>query len=248
MDLKNKVVLVTGGAVGIGEAICRRFHSEGAIVGIADVDIGAATALADGLNGDDENRAMVVHLDVARAQDWSLAIETITSAHGGIDVLVNNAGIYQNTPLEGIGEADWDRMMEVNAKGPFLGARSVMASMRSRGGGSIVNMSSVAGIKGSAASHYASSKGAVGMLTKSIALLGAKDGIRCNSVHPGLVETAMGYAAVPESERSERLSKVPLGRYATPSEIANVVVFLASSQASFMTGTEIVVDGGALIA
>ena len=181
-------------------------------------------------------------------QKWTDAIQTLTKAHGGIDILINNAGIYQQATLEEISEDDWDLMMAVNAKGPFLGARAVVASMRARGGGAIVNLSSMAGISGSRATHYCASKGAVRLLTKSVALLGAKDGIRCNSVHPGMVDTPMADMAValPE-DREERVQRILLGRFADPSEIANVVAFLASDQASFITGAEVVVDGGAAI-
>lgn len=248
MLFKDKVVLITGGGQGIGAAITRRFFAEGAIVAIGDVDMDPATALANALNGGGSDRASAIQLHVARAQDWADAVQALTTAHGGIDILVNNAGIYQKSPLEEIGEDDWDLMMAVNAKGPFLGAREVMASMRARGGGAIVNVSSMAGISGSRATHYCASKGAVRLMTKSVALLGAKDGIRCNSVHPGMVETAMGDTAVGlPGEREQRIARIPLGRFAAPSEIANVVVFLASDQASFMTGTEVAVDGGAVL-
>lgn len=248
MQFKNKVVLVTGAGQGIGAAITRRFFLEGAIVGLGDVEMDTAHALADELNGGDAGRACAIHLDVTCVQHWTGAVESLSEAHGGIDILINNAGIYQRTTLEDIGEGDWDRMMAVNAKGPFLGARAVMASMRARGGGVIVNLSSMAGISGSSATHYCASKGAVRLMTKSIALLGAKDCIRCNSVHPGMVDTAMGDRAVPLlREREQRIARIPLGRFATSSEIANVVAFLASDQSSFVTGAEVAVDGGAVL-
>ena len=247
MQLEGKVALVSGGARGIGAAIVRRFAAEGAFVGIGDVESDAVGALAESLNqSGDVARGFA--LDVTSAAQWQSAIDALTSAHGGIDILVNNAGIYQRTPLEAIEEADWDRMMAVNAKGPFLGVKLVMPAMRSRGGGSIVNISSTAGIRASVATHYGSSKGAVRLMTKSIAVLGAKDAIRCNSVHPGPVETQMGYEAVPEPVREDRIGRVPLGRFAAPEEIAAAVLFLASAESSFVTGTELIVDGGATIA
>ena len=138
--------------------------------------------------------------------------------------------------------------MAVNAKGPFLGVQAVFASMRSRGGGSIVNISSTAGIRASIATHYGSSKGAVRLMSKSVAVQGAPHRIRCNSVHPGPVDTSMGHAAVPADIRDDRLGRIPLGRFAEPREIANAVLFLASDESSFITGTELIVDGGATIA
>lgn len=248
MKFNGKVALITGGARGIGAAISHRFFSDGAFVGVGDMDGSAAEQLTHELNGSDSARAMALHLDVTRAQDWERAIALLTSAHGGVDILINNAGIYEKTELEEIEEEDWDRMMAVNAKGPFLGTRAVLKSMRGRGGGAVVNLSSVAGISGSRATHYCASKGAVRLMTKSVALIGARDGIRCNSVHPGMVDTPMGDAAVSlPGERERRIARVPFSRFAAPSEIANVVVFLASDEASYVTGTEVIVDGGASI-
>ena len=167
---------------------------------------------------------------------------------GRLDILVNNAGIYIRTPIEHIGEAEWNRVIDVNAKGVLLGAQACIPVMRSTGGGSIINISSTAGLRGSIATHYGASKGAVRLMTKSIAVQCAKDGIRCNSVHPGPVDTAMGHAAVPEDVREDRLSQIPLGRFAQPLEVAGAVYFLASDDSSFITGSELVVDGGATAA
>lgn len=244
MNLQGKVVLVTGGGAGIGAAIVRRFVAEGAVVVIGDIHTAPARALAAELGGTVEAMA----LDVADAQAWEAVVAAMVARHGGVDVLVNNAGIYQNTPLEETSEESWDQMMAVNAKGPFLGTRAVLAAMRQRGGGAIVNVSSMAGILGSKSAHYAASKGAVRLLTKSVALAGAPD-VRCNSVHPGMVETDMGKSAVAQpGARDQRLARIPLQRFADPSEIANVVVFLASDEASFMTGAEVAVDGGGAVA
>ena len=248
MNFHDKVVLVTGGGAGIGAAITRRFVTEGALVVICDIDPGPAEVLAAEVSSIGPGRAVVMALDVGDAQAWKAVAGEICAKHGGIDVLVNNAGIYQNLPLEEISEAAWDQMMTVNAKGPFLGTRAVMAAMRARGGGAIVNISSMAGITGSRSAHYAASKGAVRLLTKSVALAGAPD-IRCNSVHPGMVETEMARTAVETpGARQGRLARIPMARFGDPSEIANVVVFLASDEASFMTGAEIAVDGGCAVA
>ena len=247
MSLEGKVALVSGGSRGIGAAIVRRFAREGAHVGLGDVDRQAGEDLANELSGAGHSVTFLL-LDVTKADDWNAAIASLTAAHGGLDILVNNAGIYSLKPLEDIPEDEWDRVMDVNAKGPFLGAKAAVPAMRARGGGAIVNISSTAGIRASVASHYGASKGAVRLMTKSVAARYAKDGIRCNSIHPGPVETDMGYAAVPESVRAERFARIPLGRFATPDEIANAVLFLASDEASFITGTELIVDGGATAA
>lgn len=249
MNLKDKVALITGAGQGIGAAVARRLCAEGAVVGLGDVAIEPVQALSDELNGDGRARALPMVLDVTDQEGWKRSIAQITDAFGGVDILINNAGIYELALFEDIEEQAWDRMMAVNAKGPFLGCRAVFSAMRERGGGAIVNVSSMAGISGSKSAHYAASKGAVRLLTKSVALQGAFDNIRCNSVHPGMVETQMGKAAVADpGSRQGRLARLPLGRFADPDEIANVIVFLASDQASFMTGAEVAVDGGAAIA
>lgn len=247
MKLAGKTALVSGGARGIGAAISVRFAREGAYVGIGDIEEAAGRALAAELRGAGL-AADYLPLDVTQATQWEAAVAAINTARGGVDILVNNAGLYFRHGLEDISEAEWDRVMDVNAKGPFLGAKSVIASMRARGGGAIVNISSTAGIRASVASHYGASKGAVRLLTKSIAASYARDGVRCNSVHPGPVETQMGYAAVPEDVRAERFARVPLGRFGSPDEIANAVLFLASDEASFITGAELLVDGGSTAA
>ncbi len=247
MSLAGKVALVSGGAKGIGAAIVRRFAREGAHVGLGDVDQPAGEALAKELT-DAGASVTFLQLDVTHAADWAAAVATLTDIHGGLDILVNNAGIYSRNPIEDIPEEEWDLVMAVNAKGPYLGAKAAIPAMRARGGGAIVNISSTAGIRAAVASHYGASKGAVRLMTKSIAVRYARDGIRCNSVHPGPVETAMGYAAVPDDVRADRFGRIPMGRFASPDEIANVVLFLASDESSFVTGTELIVDGGATAA
>lgn len=243
MQLDGKVALISGGGRGIGAAVVRRFASEGARIGLADIDSAAGEALASELR-EAGHDVRFLPLDVTRADDWAEAVATLTDAHGHLDILVNNAGIYQRLSLEEIGEDDWDRMMAVNVKGPYLGTKAAVPAMRASGGGAIVNVSSIAGIRASLATHYGSSKGAVRLMTKSIAMQCAKDGIRCNSVHPGPVDTEMGYAAVPDEIREQTFARVPLGRFARPDEVASAVLFLASDEASFVTGTELIVDGG----
>ena len=245
MRLEGKVALVTGAAAGIGAAIARRFAVEGASVALTDMRVEEGVTLSETLNADG-HRTCFVPLDVASESQWAEAVARVIEAFGTPTVLVNNAGIYARRLIEDTSTGEWDRMMEVNVKGVFLGVRAVLAAMRAAGGGSIVNLSSVAGIIGSGiSSDYNASKGAVRILTKCAAIQYAKDNIRCNSVHPAPIDTDMGWEALPEGEiRERRLQEIPLGRVGTPDEVANAVLFLASDEASYVTGSELVVDGG----
>ena len=245
--LKGKVALVSGGATGIGAAVVKRLANEGAHVGLGDIDREAGQSVVDAVSNSGGS-SQFFSLDVQRASHWESAVNALFDLKGRLDILVNNAGIYIRTPIEHIGEAEWNRVIDVNAKGVLLGAQACIPVMRSTGGGSIINISSTAGLRGSIATHYGASKGAVRLMTKSIAVQCAKDGIRCNSVHPGPVDTAMGHAAVPADVREDRLSRIPLGRFAQPSEVAGAVYFLASDDSSFITGSELIVDGGATAA
>ena len=245
MRLAGKVALISGGATGIGAATARRFVAEGAAVAIGDVRGEEGERLAAALAGDGA-RALFVPLDVSREAHWERAVAQTVARFGHLDVLVNNAGIYARRLLTETSSEDWDRMMEVNAKGVFLGARAVIGAMRAAGGGSIVNLSSVAGLVGSGiATDYNASKGAVRLLTKCIAIQHARDNIRCNSVHPAPVDTPMGQASMPEGEiRRRRLDEIPLGRLGTVDEVAWAIVYLASDESSYTTGAELAVDGG----
>ncbi len=245
MRLEGKVALVTGAAAGIGAAIARRFAAEGAAVAITDVRTERGAALSEALNADG-CRTCFMPLDVVSEPQWATAVERTIEAFGKLTVLVNNAGIYARRLIGETSANEWDRMMEVNAKGVFLGVKAAVPAMRAAGGGSIVNLSSIAGIMGSAySSDYNASKGAVRILTKCAAVQHAKDNIRCNSVHPAPIDTDMGREALPEGDvREQRLREIPLGRVGTPEEVANTVLFLASDEASYVTGSELVVDGG----
>ena len=175
------------------------------------------------------------------------AVDTAVERYGKVDILVNNAGVAFWTFGDDASVEDWDTVMDINAKGVFLGTKAVIPAMRDAGGGSIVNISSISGMIGQATIHpgYNASKGAVRLLTKSTAIQYAKEGIRCNSVHPGPVRTAMterGWGTEEGRERNQR--NTPLGRYADPDEIASGVLFLASEESSYMTGSELVIDGG----
>ena len=245
MRLEGKVVLVTGASAGIGAAVARRFAAEGASVALADVRTEDGTALSEALAAEG-HRTCFVPLDVASESQWAEAIALVTETLGEPTVLVNNAGIYARRLIEDTSASQLDRMLDVNVKGVFLGIKAVLPAMRAAGGGSIINLSSVAGIVGSGySSDYNASKGAVRILTKCAAIQNAKDNIRCNSVHPAPIDTDMGREAAPEGEiRDQRLLEIPLGRMGTAEEVANAILFLASDESSYVTGSELVVDGG----
>mgnify|MGYP001226285211 CR=1 FL=1 len=245
MRLKGKVALVTGGNKGIGAAVVRRFASEGAKVWSGDILTDKTKELADNLANDKGN---IIHetLDVTSQTSWQLLINKIVHENRKIDILINNAGIYERRSIEETTEEQFDKMLAVNTKGPFIGIKLALDALKASGNASIVNLSSTAGLRGSFAVHYGASKGALRLMTKSIASKYAKDGIRCNSVHPGPIDTEMGHTAVPPDQLKERLyERIPMGRFGTAEEVANVILFLASDESSFVTGSEVVVDGGA---
>ena len=246
MRLEGKVALISGGARGMGAAEARLFASEGAKVVLGDVlesegqQVEAEIAEAGG-------EAVFVHLDVTSEDDWQQAVDTAIERYGGLHILVNNAGIWNGGNVETQTVEGWDQIMDINAKGVFLGTRAAIPAMRESGSGSIVNISSVAGIIGSVgATAYNASKGAVRLLTKSTAVQYAAEGIRCNSVHPGPIETQMIREVYPDKEtRNSRVSAIPMGRMGEMDDVAKGVLFLASDEASYMTGSELVIDGGA---
>ena len=246
MRLEGKVAFISGGARGMGAAEARLFAREGARVAIGDIldDLGRQVEAEINETG---GEAIYVHLDVTEEDEWQRAVSTTVERFGGLHVLVNNAGVVSWGTLEDTTVAEWDRVMDVNAKGVFLGTRAAVAEMRKGGGGSIINISSISGNIGQDIIQpvYNASKGAVRIFTKSTAVQYAKEGIRVNSVHPGSVDTPMtqGRRSDPE-QTEERLSRIPLGRVAEPEEIAYGALFLASDESSFMTGSELIMDGG----
>ena len=247
--LDGKVALISGGARGQGAAEAETFAREGAKVVFGDVrdDEGKKVEAAIRTAG---GEAVYMHLDVTRELDWKSAVETATGRYGRLDVLVNNAGIViQKAAIEERTVEEWDRVMAVNARGVFLGTKHSIPAMRRAGGGSIVNISSVAGIGQSLHQEpaYAASKGAVRIFTKVTASQHAKDGIRCNSVHPGPVDTDMLHSAMPDpAVLKARMQRVPLGRMGRVDEIVTLVLYLASDDSGWVTGSEFVIDGGAL--
>ena len=247
--LDGKVALISGGARGLGAAAAAAFSAEGARVVFGDIRDAEGQRVEAGIRARGGD-ALYVHLDVTSDEDWRNAVAEAVRRHGKLDILINNAGIgIPRVPIEERTVEEWDRVMAVNARGVFLGTKHAIPAMRRAGGGSIVNMSSIAGIGQSQHQEpaYAASKGAVRIFTKVTASQHAQDGIRCNSVHPGPVDTDMLHEAMPEPEvLQRRLTRVPLGRMAAVQEIVAGVLFLASDESSFITGSELVIDGGAL--
>ncbi len=243
MRLEGKVALISGGARGLGAAEARLFAREGARVGIADIREEEACALEAEIR-ESGGDAMYIRLDVTDVQQWVNAVDAVMSAYGRLDILVNNAGILEHGLVEETSAEGWDRTMDVNSRGVFLGTKAVIPAMR-ESGGSIVNISSVAGLVGGLMTAYNASKGAVRLLTKSTAVQYAAEGIRVNSVHPGPTDTDMlDIFFREEGARAARAANTPIPRLGEPEDIAYGVLFLASDESSYMTGSELVIDGG----
>ena len=245
--LDGKVALISGGARGMGAAEARLFAGEGAAVVIGDILDTEGEAVAGMIRGDG-GQCAYCHLDVTLESDWRAAVSQAVSRFGKLDVVVNNAGIG-SSPFQ-IHEEPvdlWERTIDVNLKGVFLGTRTAIPAMQAAGGGSIINISSQLGIVATPynGAAYQTAKGGVRIFTKAAALQYASDGIRVNSVHPGPITTDMTRAGRSDPERlAMMLSRIPMGRYGEPEEVANAVLYLASDEASFVTGSEVVVDGG----
>ena len=251
MRLEDKVALITGAAHGMGAEEARMFAREGARVVVADVDNSEGAKVA-GQIADSGGEAIFVHLDVTKEADWKGAVESAVAAFGALNVLVNNAGI-SGTGVKEFGDTEmWDGLMGVNITGSYLGIKHVVPAMRKAGGGSIVNISSTAGFVASSGNHpgYTASKGASRLLAKSAAVWFAEDNIRVNSVHPGALPPMRSSPSPADAEeaRERVLSKIPLRRAGRREEVAYGVLFLASDEASYITGTELVIDGGLLAA
>lgn len=244
MRLEGKVAIISGGARGLGAAEARLFASEGAKVGIGDIREEQACALESEIR-ESGGDAMYLRLDVTDERQWADAVHQMMTVYGRLDILVNNAGIFEHGTVEETSAESWDRTMDINGRGVFLGTKAAIPAMRESGGGSIVNISSVAGLIGGPNTAYNASKGAVRLLTKSTAVQYAAENIRVNSVHPGPTDTDMlDVFFTEEGAREQRAANTPIPRLGAPEDVAYGVLFLASDAASYMTGSELVIDGG----
>ena len=242
--LSGKVAIISGGARGQGAEEARLFASEGAKVIIGDI------LDSEGIQVESEivergGQAKFVRLDVSIEDDWSKAVQLAISEYGKLDILVNNAGILLMKGVEDTSSEEWDYLHNINSKGVFLGSKAVIPAMRKSGGGSIINISSIAGLIGSRFSAYGASKGLVRTLTKSIAVNHGHENIRCNSVHPGIIDTDMVSEIIGSKEgRDLQLNRTPLNVIANSRDVAFGVLYLASDESRYVTGSELVIDGG----
>ncbi|MGB4408551.1 MAG: glucose 1-dehydrogenase [Sphaerochaeta sp.] len=246
MHVKDKTIVITGGCGGLGSEMGELLASQGATVYLLDLDQEKGLALQEQLKGL-EGRVVFEKMDITSPQEWERVVSHIVEKEGHLDVLVNNAGINIRKGIEEMALSEWNTMMLVNVGSVFLGTKQVIPVMRKQGGGVIINTSSVCGLIGHryTPEAYTTTKGAVTLLTKSIASRYAKDGIRCNSIHPSTVDTPLVQEMFKDPvKRQQRLDEVPLGRLAKASDVANAVLYLASDEASFINGIALPVDGG----
>ena len=242
--LEGKVALISGAARGQGADEARLFAAEGASVVLGDITDQQGQQVASEIE-QEGGSATYLHLDVTRESDWKNAVSMAVTKYSKLDILVNNAGILLLKGLEETKTSEWDAVQDVNSRGVFLGAKTVVPAMRAAGGGSIVNISSIAGLSGSGSPAYSSSKGLVRILSKSIAVEYGPERIRCNSVHPGVIDTEMVNGLIGTGDgRQSMINKTPLGIIATARDGSLGVLYLASDESRYVTGSELVIDGG----
>ena len=247
--LDGKIALVTGAASnpGLGRTTAERFAEEGASLVVTDIDLPGAQACAEAINSAG-GKALALHQDVTQEDDWATVMAAVNDEFGGLDIMVNNAGIAILVPIENMTLEQWNKQIDVNLTSVFLGCKYAIAEMKKRDGGSIVNLSSVAGLVGlQTCVAYGAAKGGVRIMSKAVAMEAAQYNIRCNSVHPGFIWTNMQQQSSrvnsPE-ELDANAMRIPLGRTGEPMDVANCVLYLASDEANYVTGAEFVVDAG----
>lgn len=237
--LNDKIAIVTGGASGIGEKIGERFTKEGAIVIACDINEAALEKIATKAN------TIVKKLDISSEENWKKVVQEVVTEFGRIDILVNNAGVSSDKGLENTTEKDWEIQHKINAWGPFLGMKTVVPEMKKAGKGAIVNTASYTALIGAGINAYTGSKGSIRAISRAAAAELGYNNIRVNSVYPGVIETPMSAAVSEYKEAMNQLiAGTPLGRLGKPEEIANAILFLASDEASYINGAEVVIDGG----
>ena len=241
--LDGKVALISGGSKGQGAAEAKLFAQEGAKVVLADILDDEGKKVEAEIN-ETGGEAMYLHLDVTSEADWAAAVKAAVDNYGKLDILVNNAGILLRKGVEETSAEEWDRIQDVNSKGVFLGVKAAIPAMREAGGGAMENISSIAGLRGSTSTAYGASKGLVRLLTKSTAVQYGPEGIRCNSVHPGIIETDMTEEMLDSAGRAQWLTRTPLRIIANAHDVALGVLYLASDESRYVTGSELVIDGG----
>jgi len=243
--LEGKTAIITGASNGMGASEARLFASEGATVIACDIDSSSGESLVDEIC-EAGGSAKYVHCDVTSESDWINMVEAVRAEHGGLDILVNNAGISSTSVSDNLDTEAWHRIMGINSTGVFLGTKTAAETMKDQGGGSIVNISSIMGFVGGGYGHpaYHASKGAVRIFTKAMAVKYGPFGIRVNSVHPGFMPPMVSSNHAVAGDRDRYISQTPLRRTGKTSEVAYGVLFLSSDEASFITGTELVIDGG----
>lgn len=241
--VQDQVALVTGGARGMGASHVKALVDEGAHVVFTDILISEGESLEKELHG----KAIFMKHDVTKQEEWEAIVKATEEAFGPITILVNNAGIAVTPTIDELSEAEYRKVIDINQVGVFLGMKTVIPSMRKAGHGSIINISSISGILGIGGAAYVASKFAVRGMTKAVALEVAADGIRVNSIHPGLIETPMIMQPGVEEAVQQMAETVPLKRIGKPQDVSHLVLFLGSNESSYFTGAEFVIDGGVII-